>query len=71
MHAAAEFELIIAMFLVIIGLHYVARCLSLPPAAALIVGDGAVAFMPVLAAMAIDPELVLVLLLQPLLMDGA
>ncbi len=71
MHAAAEFELIIAMFLVIVGLHYVARHLSLPPAAALIVGGGAVAFIPGLPAVAIDPELVLVLFLPPLLMDGA
>ena len=71
MHAAAEFELIIAMFLVIVGLHYIARRLSLPPAAALIVGGGAVAFIPGLPAVAIDPELVLVLFLPPLLMDGA
>lgn len=71
MHAAAEFELIIAMFLVIVGLHYVARRLSLPPSAALIVGGGAVAFVPGLPAVAIDPELVLVLFLPPLLMDGA
>lgn len=71
MHAAAEFELIIAMFLAIVGLHYVARRLSLPPAAALIVGGGAVAFIPGLPAVAIDPELVLVLFLPQLLMDGA
>lgn len=71
MHAAAEFELIIAMFLVIVGLHYVARRLSLPPSAALIVGGGAVALIPGLPAVAIDPELVLVLFLPPLLMDGA
>ncbi|MBB4153982.1 CPA1 family monovalent cation:H+ antiporter [Sphingomonas jinjuensis] len=71
MHATAEFELIIAMFLVIVGLHYVAQRLSLPPSAALIVGGGAVAFVPGLPAVAIDPELVLVLFLPPLLMDGA
>ncbi len=71
MHAAAGFELIIAMFLVIVALHHVARRLSLPPAAALIVGGGAVAFIPGLPAIAIDPELVLVLFLPPLLMDGA
>lgn len=71
MHAAAGFELIIAMFLVIVGLHYLARRLALPPAAALIVGGGAVAFVPGLPGIAIDPELVLVLFLPPLLMDGA
>ena len=71
MHATAGFELIIAMFLVIVALHYIARRLSLPPAAALIVGGGAVAFLPGLPAIAVDPELVLVLFLPPLLMDGA
>lgn len=71
MHPAASFELIVAMFLVIVGLHYVAQRLSLPPAAALIVGGGALAFVPGLPAVAIDPELVLVLFLPPLLMDGA
>ena len=71
MHPAASFELIIAMFLVVVGLHYVARRLSLPPAAALIVGGGLLAFVPGLPSIAIDPELVLVLFLPPLLMDGA
>ena len=71
MHAAAGFELIVAMFLVVVGLHYLARRLSLPPAAALIVGGGALAFVPGLPGIAIDPELVLVLFLPPLLMDGA
>ena len=71
MHAAANFELIIGMFLVVLGLHYLARGLSLPPAAALIVGGCAVAFVPGLQGIAIDPELVLVLFLPPLLMDGA
>jgi CPA1 family monovalent cation:H+ antiporter len=70
-HPAANFELIIGMFLVVLGLHYLARRLSLPPAAALIIGGGAVAFVPGLHGIAIDPELVLVLFLPPLLMDGA
>jgi len=71
MHPTAGFELIIAMFLVVVGLHYFARRLSLPPAAALIVGGGALAFVPGLPGIEIDPELVLVLFLPPLLMDGA
>jgi Na+/H+ antiporter len=70
-HAAANFELIIGMFLVVLGLHYLARRLSLPPAAALIVGGSAVAFVPGVQGIKIDPELVLVLFLPPLLMDGA
>ncbi len=71
MHPTAGFELIIAMFLVVVGLHYLARRLSLPPAAALIIGGGALAFMPGLPGIELDPELVLVLFLPPLLMDGA
>lgn len=71
MHAAANFELIIGMFVVVLGLHYLARRLSLPPAAALIVGGSAVAFVPGLQGITVDPELVLVLFLPPLLMDGA
>jgi len=71
MHAAASFELIIGMFLAIVGLHYLAHKLSLPPAAALIVGGGGLAFVPGLPGIAIDPELVLVVFLPPLLMDGA
>lgn len=59
------------MFLVVLGLHYLARRLSLPPAAALIVGGCAVAFAPSLHGIAIDPEFVLVMFLPPLLMDGA
>ena len=71
MHPAATFELIVAMFLVVLALHYAARRLALPPAAALIVGGGALAFVPGLDGIAIDPELVLVVFLPPLLMDGA
>jgi Na+/H+ antiporter len=71
MHSAELFELIIAMFLVILALHYLARRLGLPPAVALLVGGGALAFLPGLPSVAIDPTLVLVLFLPPLLMDGA
>jgi CPA1 family monovalent cation:H+ antiporter len=71
MHPAASFELIIAMFVIVLGLHYLARRLSLPPAVALLAGGGALAFVPGLGEIPIDPELVLVLFLPPLLMDGA
>jgi monovalent cation/hydrogen antiporter len=71
MHPAETFELIIGMFMVMLALHYVARRLNLPPAAALLVGGGALAFIPGVPAIAINPELVLVLFLPPLLMDGA
>ena len=65
------FELIIAMLLAIIVLHYVAHRLGLPPAAALITGGAALAFIPGLPPITLDPALVLVIFLPPLLMDGA
>ena len=65
------FELIVGMFLAVLVLHYVAHRLRLPPAVALLVGGGALAFVPGLPAIKLDPELVLVTFLPPLLMDGA
>ncbi|WP_424813830.1 Na+/H+ antiporter [Roseococcus sp. YIM B11640] len=70
-HGAEIFELVIAMFLAIIVLHYVARRLMLPPAVALLAGGSAMALLPGMPAVSIDPELVLVIFLPPLLMDGA
>ncbi|KAB0679021.1 Na+/H+ antiporter [Aureimonas leprariae] len=71
MHSVEVFELIIAMFLAVLALHYAAQRLSLPPAVALLVGGGALAFVPGLPTVELDPELVLVIFLPPLLMDGA
>ena len=65
------FELVIAMLFAVIGLHYLAHRLRLPPAVALIVGGAALAFIPGLPDIALDPALVLVIFLPPLLMDGA
>ena len=65
------FELVIAMFLAIIALHYLAHRLGLPPSVALLTGGAALAFMPGLPAITVDPELVLVIFLPPLLFDGA
>ncbi len=71
MHAVEGFELIIAMFLAVLVLHYAAHRLSLPPAMALLAGGGALAFIPGLPTIELNPELVLVIFLPPLLMDGA
>ena len=65
------FELVIAMFLAIIVLHYIGHRLRLPAPVALIVGGAVLAFAPGLPSIAINPELVLVLFLPPLLMDSA
>ncbi|MEQ1817230.1 MAG: Na+/H+ antiporter [Terricaulis sp.] len=71
MHPVEIFELIVGMFLAVLMLHYLALRLSLPPAVAMLAGGGALAFIPGLPAISLDPELVLVIFLPPLLMDGA
>jgi monovalent cation/hydrogen antiporter len=71
MDATHLFELVIAMCLAIIALHYVAHRLGLPPSVALLAGGALLAFVPGLPAISIDPDLVLVIFLPPLLMDGA
>ena len=71
MHAVQAFELILILLAVIVGLHWLALKLRWPPATALLVGGGALAFVPGLPSVSLDPELALVLFLPPLLMDGA
>ena len=71
MNALQLFELMVAMLLVIIALHYLAHRLGLPPAVPLLIGGAAVAFLPGLPAFSPDPELMLVIFLPPLLIDGA
>lgn len=71
MDAVHLFELLIAMLFAVIALHYVAHRLHLPPAVALILGGAALAFVPGLPHISLDPALVLVIFLPPLLMDGA
>jgi monovalent cation/hydrogen antiporter len=71
MNAVHLFELLIAMLFAVIALHFVAHRLHLPPAVALIAGGAALAFIPGLPQISLDPALVLVVFLPPLLMDGA
>ncbi|HEY8613385.1 MAG TPA: cation:proton antiporter [Roseomonas sp.] len=71
MHPVEIFELIIGMFLAVLVLQYAALRLRLPPAVALLMGVGALAFIPGLPTVELDPELMLVIFLPPLLMDGA
>lgn len=52
-------------------LHWLAERQRWPPSAALIIGGGALTFIPGVPAIRLDPELVLVLFLPPLLIDGA
>jgi Na+/H+ antiporter len=65
------FELAVGTVLAIVVLHYAARRLKLPPSVALLTGGVALAFLPGVPAITVNPDLVLVIFLPPLLMDGA
>ncbi|MCK8783193.1 Na+/H+ antiporter [Roseomonas sp. NAR14] len=71
MHPAATFEFVLLLLFVILGLEMLAHLLRLPSAAALILGGIVLAFVPGIPSFTPDPELVLVLFLPPLLLDGA
>ncbi|MEO7177420.1 MAG: Na+/H+ antiporter [Allosphingosinicella sp.] len=71
MNPVETFELVLALLATVIALHIAAARFGFPPSAALLVGGGALAFLPGLPEISLDPELALVLFLPPLLMDGA
>ena len=71
MSAVSAFKLVLISLIAIIALELLAKRLRLPPAAALLVGGAAMAFVPGLPPVNLDPDLVLILFLPPLLMDGA
>lgn len=71
MHPLETFELVLILLAMVIALHWLADHARLPPSAAFLVGGGALAFLPGLPVVTLDPELALVLFLPPLLMDGA
>ncbi|QJU58793.1 Na+/H+ antiporter [Sphingomonas sp. AP4-R1] len=71
MHPTELFELVVGMLVAILALHWIAERMGWPPSIALLIGGGAIAFIPGIPPVRLDPELVLVLFLPPLLMDGA
>jgi NhaP-type Na+/H+ or K+/H+ antiporter len=71
MHPVETFELVLALLAGVVALHWAARRIGLPPAIALLVGGGGLAFVPGLPGVALDPGLALLLFLPPLLLDGA
>ncbi|MEJ1976789.1 MAG: Na+/H+ antiporter [Acetobacteraceae bacterium] len=71
MSPVGRFELILLLLAVVIGLELLARRLRLPPAAALILGGIGLALIPGTPDMELDPDLVLVLFLPPLLLASA
>ncbi|MDR6657673.1 CPA1 family monovalent cation:H+ antiporter [Tardiphaga robiniae] len=71
MTAVSRFEIILLLMAVIVLLDMIARRFQLPRAAALILGGIGFALIPGTPDVEIDPELVLVLFLPPLLMSSA
>jgi CPA1 family monovalent cation:H+ antiporter len=71
MSPAGRFEVLLGLMTLVIVLELIARRLRLPPAGTLILGGIALALVPGTPDFAIDPELVLVLFLPPLLLAGA
>ena len=71
MTLVARFELVLLLMVAGIVLDLGARRLRLPPAAALILGGLAMALIPGLPAIELDPDLTLVLVLPPLLLASA
>ncbi|UZE49589.1 Na+/H+ antiporter [Rhodopseudomonas sp. P2A-2r] len=71
MTAVSRFELILLLMAVILLLDLVARRFNLPRAAALILGGIGFALIPGTPDIELDPDLVLVLFLPPLLMSSA
>ncbi|MGH8779232.1 Na+/H+ antiporter [Paraburkholderia sp.] len=71
MSSVDAFKLVLLSLIAIIVLELVAKRLRLPPAAALLVGGAAMAFVPGLPPVTLDPDLVLIVFLPPLLTNGA
>jgi CPA1 family monovalent cation:H+ antiporter len=69
--SVARFELVLLLLTAVIILELVARRFRMPPAAAFILGGIALALWPRIPDIEMDPDLVLVLFLPPLLLSGA
>jgi Na+/H+ antiporter len=71
LNLASRFELILLLMAVVIGLELLARRARLPPAAAFILGGAALALIPGVPDIELDPDLALILFLPPLLLSSA
>ena len=71
MEPVAQFELILILLVAVVCLGLAARWLKFPPAAALIIGGGGLTFVPGMPVLRLNPDLVLVLFLPPLLTASA
>ena len=71
MSDVGRYEFFLFIVSVILALELLARRLKLPPAAAFILGGTGLALMPSVPNIAIDPDLVMLVFLPPLLMSSA
>ncbi|MBM9401137.1 Na+/H+ antiporter [Gluconacetobacter azotocaptans] len=71
MPAVFQYESLLGLVAAAVLLEFVAWRLRLPPAAALVSGGIALALIPGTPDLSIDPDLVLIVFLPPLLMSGA
>lgn len=71
MSTGSQYEFLVFLLLAILVLELAARRLRLPPAAAFILGGIVLALVPGVPTLEIDPDLVLLVFLPPLLMNGA
>ncbi|MBJ2099142.1 cation:proton antiporter [Serratia ureilytica] len=65
------FETTISVILIVIMMNWLSVKIKISSSVVLIVGGGILAFMPNLPDVVFEPELILLILLPPLLMDGA
>jgi Na+/H+ antiporter len=68
--APEQYEFLVGLLLAILILELVSRRLRLPQAAAFILGGGLLAVLPGVPTLSIDPDLVMLVFLPPLLMNG-
>ena len=71
MSAASQYEFLVLLLLAIFMLELLANRLRLPPAVAFILGGIVLALLPGIPAFSLDSDLVLLVFLPPLLMNGA
>ena len=57
MHPVETFELVLMLLASVLALYWLAQRFKLPPAAVLLVGGGALAFVPGLPSVSLDPQL--------------
>lgn len=66
-----QYEFLVLLLLAVLVLEYVGRRLRLPPAASFIIGGMMLAVLPGVPQVEINPDLIMVVFLPPLLMSGA